>query len=66
MRKFIARKGRKPVLPGAHVEASAHPGSEGAGDAYLRALEDVSRRRPVKEMTTDEIMAMTRGDDWRS
>ena len=32
-------------------------------DAYLRALEDISRRRPIKGATTEEIMAMTRGDD---
>jgi hypothetical protein len=30
-------------------------------DSYLRALEEVSRRRPIKGATTDEIMAMTRG-----
>jgi antitoxin PrlF len=30
---------------------------------YLRVLEDISRRRPIRGMTTDEIMAMTRGDD---
>ncbi len=32
-------------------------------DAYLRALEDISRRRPIKGATTEEIMAMTRGED---
>ncbi len=36
---------------------------DGDADAYLRALEDVSRRRPIKDMTTDEIMALTRGED---
>lgn len=36
---------------------------ENDGDAYLRALEDVSRRRPIKDLTTDEIMALTRGED---
>ena len=34
-----------------------------SSDAYLRALEAVSRRRPIKGATTDEIMAMTRGED---
>ena len=32
-------------------------------DDYLRVLEDISRRRPIRGMATDEIMAMTRGDD---
>jgi antitoxin PrlF len=32
-------------------------------DDYLRVLEDISRRRPIRGVTTDEVMAMTRGDD---
>ena len=32
-------------------------------DAYLRALEAVSRRRPIRGASTEEIMAITRGED---
>ncbi len=34
-------------------------------DAYLRVLQDISRRRPIKGATTEEIMAMTRDDQGR-
>lgn len=60
------------IRPGDRVEVRAR--AEGgviveridrraSSDAYLRALEAVSRRRPIKDATTDEIMAMTRGED---
>jgi AbrB family looped-hinge helix DNA binding protein len=60
------------IRPGDRVEVRAR--AEGgviveridrraASDAYLRALEAVSRWRPIKGATTDEIMAMTRGED---
>jgi antitoxin PrlF len=32
-------------------------------DAYRLKLEDMSRRRPIRGASTEEIMAMTRGDD---
>ncbi len=32
-------------------------------DAYALALQAVRRRRPIKGTTTDEIMALTRGED---
>ena len=31
--------------------------------AYLQSLEEISRRKPIRNMTTEEVMAMTRGDD---
>jgi AbrB family looped-hinge helix DNA binding protein len=58
------------IHPGDRVEVRAR--AEGGvviervgreADAYLRRLEDISRRRPIKGVTTDEIMAMTRGED---
>jgi AbrB family looped-hinge helix DNA binding protein len=60
------------IRPGDRVEVRAR--AEGgviveridrraSSDAYLRALEAVSRRRPIKGATTDEIMATTRGED---
>lgn len=45
---------------GVVIERAKRPAGE---DGYLRALEDVSRRKPIKGMTTDEIMAMSRGED---
>jgi antitoxin PrlF len=58
------------IRPGDRVEvrARAEGGvvierAERNADAYLRRLEDVSRRRPIKDRTTDEIMAITRGED---
>jgi AbrB family looped-hinge helix DNA binding protein len=45
---------------GVIVERAAH--GEDA-DAYLRALEAVSRRQPIKGASTEEIMTITRGDD---
>jgi antitoxin PrlF len=32
-------------------------------DSYRLKLEDMSRRRPIRGVSTEEIMAMTRGDD---
>jgi len=31
--------------------------------AYLQSLEAMSRRKPIRTMTTEEVMAMTRGED---
>lgn len=58
------------IRPGDRVEVRARAeggvvierSSRDAG-AYLRRLEDISRRRPIKDRTTEEIMAMTRGED---
>jgi hypothetical protein len=36
--------------------------SDAAANAYLRALEGISRRRSIKGATTDEIIVMTRGE----
>lgn len=60
------------IRPGDRVEVRAR--AEGGviverarrsddADAYLRVLEDISRRRPIKGASTEEIMAMTRGED---
>ena len=60
------------IRPGDRVEVRAR--AEGGvvveraargedADAYLRALEAVSRRRPIKGASTEEIMAITRGED---
>ena len=57
--------------PGDRVEApakaeggvSVEHAERDVAAAYLRALEDVSRRKPIKDMTTEAIMAMTRGED---
>jgi AbrB family looped-hinge helix DNA binding protein len=60
------------IRPGDRVEVRARAEGgviveridrRGSSDAYLRALEAVSRRRPINGATTDEIMAMTRGED---
>ncbi len=60
------------IRPGDRVEVRARAEGgvivervdrRGVSDAYLRALEAVSRRRPIKSATTEEIMAMTRGED---
>jgi hypothetical protein len=34
-------------------------------DSYRLGLEDMSRRRPIQGVSTEEIMAMTRGNDRR-
>ncbi len=30
---------------------------------YRRRLEEVARRRPIREFTTDELMSLTRGEE---
>ena len=45
---------------GVIIEAAAAVES---ADAYMRRLEDMSRRRPIRRRSTDEIMRMTRGED---
>jgi hypothetical protein len=37
--------------------------SRKSDDSYRLKLEDVSRRRPIRDASIEEIMAMTRGDD---
>jgi antitoxin PrlF len=32
-------------------------------DACRRRLEDMSRRRPIRDLSTEDVMRMTRGDD---
>jgi AbrB family looped-hinge helix DNA binding protein len=32
-------------------------------EAYMTRLEDMSRRRPIRGFSTEEIMRMTRGED---
>lgn len=60
------------IRPGDRVNVRARP--EGgviveaadivdADDAYRARLEDMSRRRPIRGVTTEDIMRMTRGDD---
>lgn len=45
---------------GVIVEAVAtHSGR----NAYLQTLEAISRRKPIRNMTTEEVIAMTRGED---
>ena len=34
-----------------------------SAEAYMSRLEDMSRRQPVRGLSTEEIMQMTRGDD---
>jgi AbrB family looped-hinge helix DNA binding protein len=60
------------IRPGDRVNGRARP--EGgvivesadpmapSDDAYLRELQDMSRRRPFAGFTTDEVMRMTRGE----
>ena len=48
------KRARKKARSGDH--------SDSTRDGYLRALEQISRRRPIKGATTDEIMALTRGE----
>ncbi len=33
------------------------------GSAYLKVLREISRRRPIRHITTEELMEITRGDD---
>lgn len=45
---------------GVIIEAEAAAKS---AEAYMNGLKDMSRRRPFRGFSTEEIMAMTRGDD---
>ncbi len=45
---------------GVIIEAEA---SVKSAEAYLNGLKDMSRRRPFRGSSTEEIMRMTRGDD---
>jgi AbrB family looped-hinge helix DNA binding protein len=45
---------------GVIVEAIA---DRGAQPAYLQRLEAISRRKPIRSLTTEEVMAMTRDKD---
>ncbi|WP_158818312.1 AbrB/MazE/SpoVT family DNA-binding domain-containing protein [Methylocapsa sp. S129] len=45
---------------GVIIEAEAVVSGE---DAYRLRLEDMSRRRPICDVSTEDIMRMTRGDD---
>jgi hypothetical protein len=54
----------KVVSPLKRARKKARSGgrSDATRDGYLRALEEISRRRPIKGATTEEIMAKTRGE----
>jgi AbrB family looped-hinge helix DNA binding protein len=52
------------VRPEGGVIVEAVASCEGAS-VYLQHLEAVSRRRSIRNMITDELMAMTRGDALR-
>jgi antitoxin PrlF len=45
---------------GVIIEAEAAVKS---AEAYLNVLKDMSRRRPIRGLTTEDIMRMTRGED---
>ena len=60
------------IRPGDRVNVRARPEggviieAEAAAkstEAYINGLKDMSRRRPFRGFSTEEIMAMTRGDD---
>ena len=60
------------IRPGDRVNVRARPeggviieaeASAKDQQAYARRLEDMSRRRPLRGLSTEEIMAMTRGED---
>jgi AbrB family looped-hinge helix DNA binding protein len=60
------------IRPGDRVNVRVRPEGgvivEAAADrdgpsAYLQSLEGISRRRPIRSMTTEEVMALTRGND---
>ena len=48
------------IPPGDRIEAEAAVKS---AEAYRNGLKDMSRRRPFRGFSTEEIMAMTRGED---
>jgi len=34
-----------------------------SAEAYMNILKDLSRRQPIRGLTTEDIMRMTRGED---
>lgn len=56
------------IKPGDRVEASATASGAvliekaDAKDDYLARLYEIARRRPLRGITTDELMKMSRGD----
>jgi hypothetical protein len=42
------------------IEAEA---TSKTAEAYVNRLEDMSRRRPIRGSSTEEMMRMTRGED---
>jgi antitoxin PrlF len=44
------------------VIIEAEPGAKSA-EAYTSRLEDSSRRRPIRALSTEVVMRMTRGED---
>ena len=50
------------VRPEGGVIIEAEDAVMGA-EAYLNRLEAMSRRRPIRGLSTDEIMRLTRGED---
>jgi antitoxin PrlF len=50
------------VRPEGGVIIEAEAAAERA-EAYKRRLEDMSRRRPIRAFSTEEIMRMSRGED---
>lgn len=56
------------IKPGDRVEVTATAAGgvliekAGTQDDYKQRLYDIARRRPIRGITTDELMAMTRGD----
>ena len=55
------------IKPGDKVEVRATASGaiiiEKPGETFETRLRDIARRRPVRGITTDEIMKMTRGED---
>lgn len=51
------------VRPEGGVIVEAEAAVKSAEAAYLSRLEDMSRRRPIRGLSTEDIMQMTRGED---
>jgi bifunctional DNA-binding transcriptional regulator/antitoxin component of YhaV-PrlF toxin-antitoxin module len=51
----------RPRLDGGVIVEKAS--ADTSHDAYRSMLEDMGRRKPFKGFTTDELMALTRGED---
>jgi antitoxin PrlF len=60
------------IRPGDRVNVRARPeggviveaaDAVNVDDAYRARLEDMSRRRPIRGLSTEDIMRITRGDD---